>query len=206
MDLGEVEKQAHLAIARLWELIRSVEDRGNSPDIKAKAEQLREVAGSIQRLEKRKVPVPEDLRRLKLTLHMEVHPEEDMTRFHNTLRKEIGNIAVHLRVPGVSKSSAPKRAVRQPRVPVTPQTSYREHIVAVLKANGGRAHCHVVYDWVEKQFKGKFLPGDLARRKHGELVWKNNVAWQRMAMVNDGILKRKSSQGIGIWELQEAKP
>lgn len=206
MDLGEVEKQAHIALERLWELIRSVEDRGNSPDVKAKAEQLRVVAQSIQRLEKRNVPVPEDLRRLKLSLHMEVHPEEDMARFHGTLCKEIEKLATYLKVPGVTKAAEPKRRGRQSRVPVTPQAAYREHIIAFLKANDGQAHCHAVFEYIEKQFKGKFLPADLAHRKSGETVWLNNARWQRQAMVNEGILKRKSPQGHGIWQLQEGRP
>lgn len=203
MDLSEVEKQAQIAIARLWELIRTVEDRGNSPDMKAKTEQLRVITHSIHRLEKRHVPVPEDLRRLKLSLHMEVHPEEDMARFQSTLTREVDKLASHLRAPARTVKSHAKSKSQQSRLPSTPQSAFREHIIAALKSHGGKAHCHAVYDWVEKQFKGKFLPGDITRRKCGELVWKNNVAWQRMALVTEGVLKKHSPRGI--WELQEGR-
>ena len=59
-----------------------------------------------------------------------------------------------------------------------------------------------MYTFVEEKMEGKFLPGDFDTRKDGTVVWKNNVAWQRMAMVQAGEMKRKSPRGI--WELSNS--
>lgn len=205
MDISEIEQQTQAALQHLWDLIETVEERGESPDVKAKAEQLKAVAQSIRRLEKKNVPVPEDLRQLKLSLNMEADPEIATSRFFDMVRKEVARLNDHLSVEPKKRSGRNKH-FKTNRQPITRQEEYRPHIMAALKANGGHAHCHVVFEWIEKQFKDKFLPGDLAHRRCGELVWLNNVRWQRQAMVNEGIIKRKSSHGHGVWQLQEDKP
>ena len=206
MDIGEIESQAKAALATVWDLIQAVEDRGKSSDVKAKAEQLKAISQTIRRLEKKEVPVPDDLRRLKLSLSMEADPSVAARQFYDMLRAEIERLDTRLNGhPKQARRAAGKKPGRKPRQPTTRQEEYRPHIIAALRANSGHAPCQVVFEYIEKQFKGKFLPADLAHRQSGEPVWLNNVRWQRQAMVNEGIIKRKSSHGHGVWQLQEAK-
>ena len=49
---------------------------------------------------------------------------------------------------------------------------------------------------------GKFYPRDLEQRESTKaIVWQNNAQWERLRMVQDGILKANSPKGV--WELSK---
>jgi hypothetical protein len=78
----------------------------------------------------------------------------------------------------------------------------RECILQALTEFGGSARRSDVLDRIEKMLEGHLTPRDIETRKDGAgsvVVWKNNVCWQRQAMVDEGILRNDSK--FGYWEL-----
>ncbi len=66
---------------------------------------------------------------------------------------------------------------------------------------GGGGRKLKVQELIEISMKDKFLSGDMNQRETGEIIWKNNVDWERYKLVKEGVLKQDSPNGI--WELNE---
>ena len=79
----------------------------------------------------------------------------------------------------------------------TPPAEFRQHIVDVLKELGGSGRTKDVTAHVGERVQ--LRSGDLERRKDGQLVWENAVAWARLKLKQEGILKSESPWGV--WEL-----
>jgi hypothetical protein len=93
-----------------------------------------------------------------------------------------------------------KRKLKQPR---TPDEVLRAGIITVLKNMNGSGHIQQILAAMEQQLAGQLLEHDLENVASGkQLVWQNNVCWERNKMVKQGILKNDSLRGI--WELTEA--
>jgi Mrr N-terminal domain len=89
--------------------------------------------------------------------------------------------------------------LKQPR---TSDEILRIGIIAVLKKINGKGHIQQILAEMEHQLAGELLPHDLETIASGkQLVWQNNVCWERNKMVIKGILKNDSPRGI--WELTE---
>lgn len=84
---------------------------------------------------------------------------------------------------------------------ITPQSSYRRHIIAALEGTGGRARSADVLAEVERQMvaDGELKPADHETVANNEPRWRNLARWERKEMVADGILS--SSSRHGWWEL-----
>jgi hypothetical protein len=52
---------------------------------------------------------------------------------------------------------------------------------------------------MEDKLKDQLTPRDRSMRKSGKIVWENNAQWERYVMVQEGLLRSDSPQGI--WEL-----
>ena len=68
MDAGAMKQQAVELTDHLLELASAVNEVLSGPETEAKREQLKAVCSSIRQLEKKGVPVPDDLRRIKADL------------------------------------------------------------------------------------------------------------------------------------------
>lgn len=166
--------------------------------------QLKEIARTIDRLEKVGVPVPEALRSEKMKLATELEVPNKTLVILQYLVDEFEDILEDLKTYLGSFGADGRNKVRRKRTRGQ-KTSYevlREMIIKVLKKNGGNAHISDVMNDLEKQLAGKLLPKDLEKRKNGQLVWQNNVQWERHRMTKEGILKSNSRRGY--WELSEA--
>lgn len=65
MEISKAKTKAEELVVRLRELVGVLRDSGPTPQWEARREQLRAIGNSIQQLEQKNVPVPEDLRKLK---------------------------------------------------------------------------------------------------------------------------------------------
>ncbi len=169
--------------------------------------QLKEVARSSERLQAQGHPIPVDLRRLKLDLMMRLENGEqaatELKHWAEGLRPLLAKIDAALstaRQHGKGPLTKGSRK-RKEKVPRTSQEVLREYLLTALQELGGSAHCSAVKDRMREMLAGQFLPGDLMRRKTGEIVWENNTHWERNALVKEGILKKNSPRGV--WELAE---
>jgi restriction endonuclease Mrr len=82
------------------------------------------------------------------------------------------------------------------------QASFRPRIIEVLASLGGEAPKAAVITQLEEMLVDELTTEDrqllLSRR---EAHWSNRASWERNAMVDDGLLVRRSD---GIWQLTEA--
>lgn len=88
--------------------------------------------------------------------------------------------------------------------PPKPRHYFRRFILNALHDHNGKMTAKDCIKTIEKSITLELNSADWSRRNSGEIVWKNNVNWERQAMVNDGIIL-SSSQGAkrGVWELTE---
>ncbi|MBF0595631.1 MAG: hypothetical protein HQL22_11805 [Candidatus Omnitrophica bacterium] len=166
--------------------------------------QLKEIARTVERLEKAGVAVPAALRSEKTRLAAELATPSKTAVTFQYLADEFEEILEDLKAYLVSLGSngLPKAKVKRARVPKTSYEVLRDLIIKVLKKNSGSAHISDVMNDLETLLAGKLFPRDLERRQDGQLVWKNNVQWERLRMTKEGILKGSSRRGV--WELSEA--
>ncbi|MBW1860190.1 MAG: hypothetical protein JRI70_09000 [Deltaproteobacteria bacterium] len=71
-DLSKVQREVEDLSAKLWSIINAVSKSSGVPQLKTKREQLKVISESIAQLSQRKVPVPDDLPRLKQSLSEEI--------------------------------------------------------------------------------------------------------------------------------------
>ena len=169
--------------------------------------QWKEVARSVERLQSQGHPIPDDLRRLKLDLMMRLENGEqaaaELKHWAESLRPLLASIDAALtkaRQSGNGPKTKGSRK-RKEKAPRTSQEVLREYLLTALRELGGSAKCSEVIDKMRDMLAGQLLPGDLMKRKTGEIIWENNAHWERNALVKEGILKKNSPRGI--WELAE---
>ncbi|MCC8994980.1 MAG: hypothetical protein LM550_15095 [Candidatus Contendobacter sp.] len=181
------------------------------PDTTEQEAQLRAVAKAIDQLEKQRVPVPDSLRQTKMTL---VDQIDQYAQFNRRLR-ELGDGLTEvldmieeatgkLSSEGKSQNETPPRQRRSKNSnqPVTSQSVLRVYIIQALKELGGHARRSDILEQMREMLKDRLTPRDIETRSSGrEIIWENNVAWERNAMVEEGILRGDSK--FGYWELAE---
>lgn len=137
---------------------------------------------------------------------------EDFSLWLSTLTKITGRL-INLRFKAdkinkvtnqhvvVNKNPNPSSGIRDTR-PMTSPALLRFYILEYLRKNNGRGFISDVVEYVGVCLADKFTEKDLELRDSvNDLVWRNNVKWERQRMVNEGLLKRGSP--IGFWELSD---
>jgi len=76
MDISKAKGKAEELVVKLRELVGALRDSGPTPEWEAQKEQLKVIGNSIQHLEQKHVPVPEDLLKLKNRLESEMRDAE----------------------------------------------------------------------------------------------------------------------------------
>jgi predicted transcriptional regulator len=71
-DLSKIQREAEDLAQRLWRIVSAVSKSSGGPQLKAKREQLKVITESINQLSQKKVPVPDDLPKLKQSLSEEI--------------------------------------------------------------------------------------------------------------------------------------
>ena len=184
------------------------------PDTTEQEAQLRAVAKAIEQLEKQQISIPDSLRQTKITL---VDQIGQYAQFNRRLR-ELGDGLTQVldtiegatgksSSEGKSQNETPQRQRRSKNSnqPVTSQSVLRVYIIQALKELGGHARRSDILEQMRVILKDRLTPRDIETRSSGrEIIWENNVAWERNAMVEEGILRSDSK--FGYWELAEKQP
>ncbi len=85
----------------------------------------------------------------------------------------------------------------------TPQSAYREPILKVLYQMGGSGRVGKILDRVGEMMADDLNEVDRCKLESGnDKRWRNSAQWERVVMIDDGLLKGNSPRGI--WELTEA--
>ncbi len=207
LDIDRFVKDPSLLVELCREVIDELDPSNDDSDISEREAQLREIAKTIERLEKARVPVPDVLRGEKTRLAASLAIHADSTQALGQLADEFANILKELNGRlGQGQTTATainsKAKGKRSRAPKTDKYVLREHIIHALRKLGGSARAADVVAQVGRQLEGKLLPGDLEwREATNEYVWQNNSKWERYRMTQDGTLRNDSP--YGIWALTE---
>ena len=194
-------------LSPIRDFVERLKAEASNSSMKDKREQLKAVSRSIgQHFEAKGVPVPDELRKLKMSLMSETEQAEKATRDLVELQKGLQDIVHSLNKLNNSKIRNPQRegsvkTKRQRAGDQTHRSYYKPLIVKYLKSKGGSARASEVLKWIENYMQDKFLPDDFKIRRGGWHAWENYVHWARYALVKEGTLKNDSPKGL--WELKE---
>jgi septal ring factor EnvC (AmiA/AmiB activator) len=181
------------------------------PDTVEQEAQLRAVAKAVEQLEKQRVPVPDSLRQTKMTLVDQIGQYAQFNRRLSALGAGLTEVldmieetTGKLRQEEKSEKQPTPRQRRSKNTDqlVTSQSVLREYIIQALKELGGYARRYNVLEQMREMLKDRLTPRDIETRGDGRvIIWENNAAWERNAMVQEGILRTDSK--FGYWELAE---
>lgn len=182
------------------------------PDTAEQEAQLRAVAKAIEQLEKQQVPVPDSLRQTKMELVAKIGQQDQFDQQLRMLGDGLAEVLERIEdVTGKPRSEGKPQKESTPRQyhprsgnqATTPMSVLRGLIIEALKEFGGSARRSDVLDRIGEMLEGQLTPRDLEIRgdRSGDIVWRNNVCWERSAMVKEGILRDDSK--YGYWELAE---
>ncbi len=191
-----------LLVETFRQVIEHLDSSGEDDETREKEAQLREIAKTIERLEKAGVAVPDVLRGEKTRLVSELAVKSDSLVAMNRLADEMEEALLDLR-KRIGRDDQPSTTKRNfSNSPKTSMDVLREHILIALKKLGGSARLKDVLEVISKQLEGKFLPGDFEwRNSTHEYAWQNNTKWARFRMVKEGILRSDSPRGY--WEINK---
>lgn len=131
-----------------------------------------------------------------------------IVEFRTFVRENIGDLRVHAHL-FESVFRKIKEGVYPPRVKepsakgkITPQKEYRIPILETLIEFGGRGEVKDVLESVKEKMKDRLTDSDLERLASGyDVRWRNHAMWERMKMINEGLLKKNSPRGY--WEISD---
>jgi len=190
--------KAHLAALR--ELIESASRTLDDPEIEVKVKQLKAIQKTIERMEKGGVPIPDDLRHLRMNLAAQTAKSDNATRLLSYIRDEVALLLPFLGLKVGGKSPArSSRVYRLRRGQLTPQSVLRKAIIEGLEQMGGSGQVRDVLSRVYDSLKERFTAADLSRNKSGDVRWRNRCQWERFQMIQEGLLRDDSPRGV--WEL-----
>ncbi|MGC8988637.1 MAG: winged helix-turn-helix domain-containing protein [Verrucomicrobiia bacterium] len=107
---------------------------------------------------------------------------------------------------GLGRKSRGKRTVTEARLPRgerTPENEYRLAILRALVAMGGEGKMAAVLERVYQEMKPRLKPADLKPLPSDAKTprWRNTAQWERLSMVDEGLLRNDSPHGI--WAITE---
>jgi len=142
--------------------------------------------------------VRDDVRSLRTHLLELLSPAEPAKRVGDWPEQHSAEIKVSYGAPveSVESNAVLTDGVRHSK------TDYRVPLLRALVDLGGSAPSRKVIDHVGEAMKGQLSAWDRGKRPQGVVRWKNDVAWCRNDLKNEGLLSANSP--VGIWEITEA--
>ena len=206
IDIDRFVKDPSLLLELCRKVVKLISQGSEGEKVTTMDTQLREIAKTVERLEKIGVAVPDSLRGEKTRLVAELGTKKESLLALNLLVEGFDKLVKELkgrigftpkRVVGVKL----KKRRKSSNGFQMSQTEMKKCLVDSLKELGGYAHCNDVLDIMAQKFAGKLLPGDLESDKSHGVKWRHNAHWARLDLVNDGILSNDSPRGY--WQLNE---
>lgn len=204
-DIQRYVEEPSLLVRLCRDVIAALDPGPDKAEVVEKEAQLREISRSMERLEKAGIAVPDVLRaektRLAAALGTGMKVSQALTLLADQFDEILSDLATRL---GRSTKVLPAGGGRAKRSRSlnTGRIALREQIIQALMKLGGRAPSADVTEEIRLQLAPKMLPGDMTWRASARMpVWQNNVHWERLKMVKDGVLRSDSPRGV--WELSE---
>jgi hypothetical protein len=100
MDISKAKQEAEDLVVRLREVIGTLRQAAPMPERETKREQLKAVGDSIRQLERKHVPVPDDLQRLRGKLDTELDKAEKHQVLLYFLREQLSQVLAEIGTSG----------------------------------------------------------------------------------------------------------
>jgi len=153
-------------------------------------ERLRdELSKDVDKLERQLKPLQESLGKQKERLAVTERLLALMQTGSSNGHSQVSTVGVD--VPTASRGSE--------NGDFAPTHVYWPAILHALEKLGGRGRSEQVTDIVGDLIKEILKPADYERLPSGVIRWRNRVAWQRLNMINEGLLRNDSPRGIWEW-------
>ncbi len=196
----DLVKKARTHLAALRELVERAAQTLQDPEIEIKVKQLKAIQKAIERMDKGGLPVPDDLRHLRMNLLADTAERDSAASLMSYIRDEVALLLPFLGLRIARKSlGRGSRVKRLPPGQLTPHSTLRNAMIEALKQMGGSGRARDVLDRVHAGLKDELTAADLSRSKSGSVRWRNRCHWERFNMVQEGLLKDDSPKGV--WEL-----
>ena len=183
--------EVEAAFAQLSTVLETARDLAERPEASAKREQFRALSRVVMDLQRKSVPVPEDVRRLVSDLSAELEATDDA--------EEALAFAADALEQMVRRSS--RRRISNGELPTTSIPVMRNLIADVLREHDGTGNRRDVLGWIAARMEGRFLAGDLQETPSGSVYWHHTASNARQMMVREGVMREGSARGV--WELDE---
>lgn len=207
-SVGRFVKDPSLLVALCREVVEMIDGETDSEEAATMEAQLREIANTVERLEKIGVAVPDGLRAEKIRLSAALDVKKESSFALNLLQEGLEKVLKDLktRLGHVKRSSVSgkrKRRTSSSGKNHTHQSEMISCLIESLEELGGSAHCNEVLDLMGQKLQGKFMPGDLEYDKSHSVKWRHNAHWARLKLANDGVLVKHSPRGY--WQLSKVQ-
>jgi len=205
-DIGRFVKDPSLLVELCRKVVELIDGETGSEEAATMEAQLREIANTVERLEKIGVAVPDGLRSEKIRLAAALGIKRESFLALNLLQEGLEKVLKDLktRLGHVHKSSVSVK-LKKRRSSSGKGHTHRSDIISCLieslKELGGSARCNEVVDLMGQKLQGKFLPGDLEHDKSFGVKWRHDAHWARLNLVNEGVLEKHSPRGY--WQMRK---
>lgn len=207
-DVKRFARDPGLLVELCREVLKELGPGSGSQEAAAMETQLREIAGTIEKLDKQGVSVPEAFRaektRLAAALGTYAEADQVFSRLAEGLEDVLQDIRAHIgRTSQFRKTNTAYVDRSRSESSKTGQHVFRQLILEALQHLGGSAHKRDIYKEIERKYAHHFLPGDLEYLPDGKRIsWENRCDWVGMDLQREGLLKKMDSPR-GFWKLSE---
>lgn len=186
------------------EVVKELGPGSGSQETAGMETQLREIARTIEKLDKQGVSVPEALRAEKTRLATALDSHAEASRILRCFAEGLENVLsdITVQIGFGEDSNQRKTRTRSSMSPKTDRSLLRQMIIEGLIRSGGSAQKSDLFRYIETHHKSSLLPGDFEFAPDGKRIyWKLRCGREARKMRREGVLKPDSPRGI--WELSE---
>jgi len=204
-DFSALADQAMHHIKALSEALEQITASSKIDDsVYAKRAQLADLNKMIKLWETKRLPVPEELRIMQLSLSSELGHAEEVISLIETLRTSLEGLLKEIPSPRVKTRGLRRRRMtgrgRDENQQTTSLSVFREQILQILRDRGGKAPSAFVKKEIKRRIGHLFTERDKEVLGDGQRVsWWNKATFARLQLVKQGLIVKDSPRGI--WEL-----
>ena len=174
----------------------------DNTDLSNKKEQLRTINRSIAQLERKKIPVPQEIQNLRTALSREVEklksPTDGVEMFYN----RVLNLVVELgKVCGRSPRKDLYIRAKEKRSKAIDEDTLSKTLLEVLEEMGGSGHEKEIFSRFGEALESKFTTVDLETFRGKTPRWQTNLRRVRRKLVEKKVLTQDSMGRV--WTLKK---
>jgi hypothetical protein len=165
--------------------------------------QYEQISAVVNNLSKQSVPVPDELRKLKLELSHVMSEYEQSILEVDAMRSGLTDLTDLLAEAFPPTGSGRKQTSGRNNRTQRQNSFYKKYMIflpELMKENGGEMKISKIMASVQKRFSHEFSTEELERNSNNQPKWRGHVSFARYMLVKEGILSKNASPGC--WKLE----